>query len=232
VVRHSLGAILRWPSLGWLVAAVSLSLGAVVLVLGLTFEGQPWVQDRPFLTNVVSGLCGALFGIPFALFVVQRIARTQAEQVQRKAAHKIARWAADQLVDAVRRLAAFTDSTDLLPAISHIGVVARRIEEIREVWRGRFSEAISQAAMVYGHMDHPGPDLVALQPDLDKAAAEARSLLAALDTVSAELHRLIGDNATRRYLASEVAASWGRRPSTARPGRAARARSQRSTGNG
>jgi hypothetical protein len=83
--------VLRWPSWAkkaWdstppsvrVLSAVMWLLGAGLVVLGWIGDSRGWWKDRPFLTNLVSSLTAALFGIPFALVILERIANARADR--------------------------------------------------------------------------------------------------------------------------------------------------------
>lgn len=57
--------------------------GSAVIVcdLALGWDKHLW-SDRPFLTNIASGLTAALFGLPFGLVVIAYLARLQEERLQ------------------------------------------------------------------------------------------------------------------------------------------------------
>jgi hypothetical protein len=65
------------PSVLWS-SVVLWVLGAGLAVLGIVGDDRDWWKDRPFLTNLVSGVTGAGFGIPLALLVLSGLARRQA----------------------------------------------------------------------------------------------------------------------------------------------------------
>jgi hypothetical protein len=184
----------------------SVTLGLILLALGLLFEPEPWVQSRPFLVNLVSGLTGALFGIPFALLVIQRISFAQAQAAQEASARRIAKSGAEQLVRTTRRLAAFTDNPDLASAVSEFGDLASRIADYATRTRARFDSAINAAARAYGGGIPPDLDLI--RPELTETAAEAGRLLSEIDRFTTRLTSLIGSDVERNHLAAEASASW------------------------
>ena len=81
--------VFRWPSWAkqaWdstdpsvrVLSAVMCLLGVGLVVLGWIGDSRGWWKDRPFLTNLVSSVTTALFGIPFALVILERIANARA----------------------------------------------------------------------------------------------------------------------------------------------------------
>ena len=80
--------------------------GAGVLLLGLGQWGDQagfW-SSKPFVTNVFSSLTAALFGVPLALIVLQRLGVTQAEAVEARAARRLAATVVEDLASAAPRL--------------------------------------------------------------------------------------------------------------------------------
>src|SRR5687768_12695100 len=69
---------------------VLLSAGTVLAVLGTVGDAIQLWSRFPFLTNLASSLTAALFGIPLALVVVQRLLQAQAEANDRAAAWRLA----------------------------------------------------------------------------------------------------------------------------------------------
>jgi len=69
---------------------VLLSAGFVLAVLGAIGDAAGVWSRFPFLTNLASSLTGALFGLPVALVVVQRLIQAQAEVTDRAAAWRLA----------------------------------------------------------------------------------------------------------------------------------------------
>ena len=67
-----------------------LSTGTVLAVLGAVGDAAEVWSRFPFLTNLASSLTGALFGLPVALVVVQRLLQAQTEANDRAAAWRLA----------------------------------------------------------------------------------------------------------------------------------------------
>lgn len=53
------------------------ALGIALVGVGLLGDSKGWWQSRPFLTNVLSTIGGACFGLPVALVVLRRVAETR-----------------------------------------------------------------------------------------------------------------------------------------------------------
>ena len=77
---------------------------AVVTAVGVAGDLTGWWMRLPFLTNVASSLAGALFGVPFALLVLQRVAATERERYSQREAQRFARVAAAAVAAEVQRL--------------------------------------------------------------------------------------------------------------------------------
>lgn len=67
-----------------------LGAGTVLALLGAAGDAAGMWSRLPFLTNLASSLTGALFGIPVAVVVVQRLLRAQSEADERAAAWRLA----------------------------------------------------------------------------------------------------------------------------------------------
>jgi hypothetical protein len=67
-----------------------LSAGTVLAVLGAVGDAFGTWSRFPFLTNLASSLTGALFGLPVALVVVQRLLQAQTDANERAAAWRLA----------------------------------------------------------------------------------------------------------------------------------------------
>lgn len=80
-----------------------LAAGVVLVVLGLVGDLAGFWSDLPFLTNLVSALTGALFGVPVAIVVVQRLLQAQADASDLAAAWRLATRSAHEM-----RIAAHT----------------------------------------------------------------------------------------------------------------------------
>jgi hypothetical protein len=81
----------------WLPSILLWGSGSVLIWLGLVGDRRGWWTDRPFLTNLVSGLTGACFGIPVALLILTELSNRQRQRVE--GVNAVARY--DQAVDDV-----------------------------------------------------------------------------------------------------------------------------------
>jgi hypothetical protein len=71
--------------------------GGVLFLLSLWGDVVGFWTDKPFLTNVSSSVISALFGIPFALVILQRLSIDQASRLERLAVRRLAARAAEEL---------------------------------------------------------------------------------------------------------------------------------------
>jgi hypothetical protein len=78
--------------------------GGCLLALGLAADQFGWWTTRPFLTNLVSGVTSACFGVPFALLILASFTAHQAEQIQRTNAENLFDGALDTLANWARRV--------------------------------------------------------------------------------------------------------------------------------
>jgi hypothetical protein len=80
-----------WQDTGASLKKVWIALwGTGIIFLGLGWLGDSvsfWV-NKPFLTNVLSALTGAAFGIPLALVFLQRITARETDAAQKRAAYQ------------------------------------------------------------------------------------------------------------------------------------------------
>jgi hypothetical protein len=78
--------------------------GAVLLGSGWWADQTGFWSSKPFLTNVFSSLTAAMFGVPLALVVLQRVGLAQAEVVEARAARRLAAKVVSDLARAARML--------------------------------------------------------------------------------------------------------------------------------
>ncbi|MEU4425686.1 hypothetical protein AB0F81_34115 [Actinoplanes sp. NPDC024001] len=81
-----------------------LSAGTVLTALGAAGDAAGAWSRFPFLTNLASALTGALFGLPVALLVVQRLIQAQTQTTERAAAWRLALRSAHTMRFAARTL--------------------------------------------------------------------------------------------------------------------------------
>lgn len=79
------------------VVVTLLAAGVALGVLGAVGDAAGFWSRLPFLTNLASSLTAALFGLPVALVVVQRLLQVQAEANDRAAAWRLATRSAHHL---------------------------------------------------------------------------------------------------------------------------------------
>ena len=86
------------------VCAVFFLVGAVFAVSGVIADVLGWWGSLAFLTNLFSGITGAMFGIPFALIILRRLASRQAEELQKRNVERLKTAAARELYTSVSAL--------------------------------------------------------------------------------------------------------------------------------
>jgi hypothetical protein len=93
-------------------------IGVVLLVLGWVGDSHGFWSDRPFMTNLVSSVTGAIFGIPFVLVIIQQIATAQAERVEARAAQRLAARVSREMLNAARNMV--QDSPGAMTALTEL----------------------------------------------------------------------------------------------------------------
>jgi hypothetical protein len=139
--------------------------GVVLLGLGWWGDQAGFWSSKPFITNVFSSLVAALFGVPLALIVLQRLGVTQAEAVEARAAQRLATTVVEDLASAAPRLRP-GPLTDLHDAEVQLLKVERAAQEAIRQWDSTQDDESLRA-------------LRALVTDgtLDKALADFRSAI-------------------------------------------------------
>jgi hypothetical protein len=79
--------------------------GIILLALGVWGDSDGFWTSRPYLTNTFSALTSAAFGVPIALIVLQRIAASEADASEARAARRMAGRVSADLASAVAALA-------------------------------------------------------------------------------------------------------------------------------
>lgn len=108
-------------------------LGAALLGAGWWGDQVGFWSSKPFVTNVFSSLTAALFGVPLALIVLQRVGLTQAETVEARAARRLAAKVVEDLVVAVAKLRSGSLS-DMRIVEAELLVVERAAQEAIRGW--------------------------------------------------------------------------------------------------
>lgn len=92
------GAVIRWLCL------ILPMLGTGCVAVGVLGDANAWWDNQPFLTNLVSSMASALFGIPLALVVFQRLTAAQADRLEKRAADRTRQSAANDMLTAALAL--------------------------------------------------------------------------------------------------------------------------------
>ncbi len=132
VIRKVLEA-LKWVRGTWREADKALQALAIILwvsgiiltVFGAVGDVLNWWSNKPFLSNIIASLDGALFGIPVALIILQGIVTTQEERRQQREVERSAKQAASKLLHA---------ALDVLPNPEDIQRVLPVIESVRSCY--------------------------------------------------------------------------------------------------
>ncbi|WP_143162742.1 hypothetical protein [Couchioplanes caeruleus] len=128
-----------------------LTAGTVLAVLGAAGDAAEVWSRFPFLTNLASSLTGALFGLPVALVVVQRLLQAQTEANDRAAAWRLA----IRSVHSMRIAAVTLSGADLDSAAAELARLVARcdtaIAEARE-WADQALTAKARPRRLRGSM--------------------------------------------------------------------------------
>jgi hypothetical protein len=106
---------------------------AALLGAGWWGDQAGFWSTKPFITNVFSSLTAALFGVPLALIVLQRVVLTQAETVAARAAQRLAAKVVEDLVVAVAKLCPVPVS-DVRNVEAELLMVERAAQETIRRW--------------------------------------------------------------------------------------------------
>jgi hypothetical protein len=79
--------------------------GIILLTFGVWGDSAGFWAPRPYLTNTFSALTSAAFGVPVALIVLQRIAASEADAAEARAARRMAGRVSADLASTVAALA-------------------------------------------------------------------------------------------------------------------------------
>jgi hypothetical protein len=66
------------------------AVGVMLLIFGAWGDSMGFWANKPFLTNTFSALTSAAFGVPLALVVLQRVAASEADAAEARAARRMA----------------------------------------------------------------------------------------------------------------------------------------------
>jgi hypothetical protein len=80
------------------------AVGVVLLALGAWGDSNGFWADKPYLASMFSALTSAAFGVPLALVVLQRIAASEADAAEARAARRMAGRVSADLASAVAAL--------------------------------------------------------------------------------------------------------------------------------
>ena len=75
--------------------------GFILFALGVWGDSSGWWTNRPYLTNLISGLTGACFGIPLALVVFNNITEAISMRAERQALLRLAAVSCSNLSQAI-----------------------------------------------------------------------------------------------------------------------------------
>ncbi|HZM84796.1 MAG TPA: hypothetical protein VFC19_54435 [Candidatus Limnocylindrales bacterium] len=126
--------------------------GVLAVALGVWGDATGWWDDKGFLANLASSLAGALFGVPFALVVIQHITARQADERERRdVTHKAAQLARELAADAreLVRVEAYPQ------AIANLRMALRRaVGALEQLASGQDTDpdAVNQAYVLWHEM--------------------------------------------------------------------------------
>jgi hypothetical protein len=80
------------------------ALGVVLTVIGIGGDVAGWWDDYPYLTNFLSGLTGACFGVPFAIIILRRLTDQMEDRATERSAMKLVQRSGRDLLDAAEPL--------------------------------------------------------------------------------------------------------------------------------
>jgi hypothetical protein len=108
-------------------------MGAALLGAGWWGDQVGFWSSKPFVTNVFSSLTAAMFGVPLALIVLQRVGLAQAEMVEARAAQRLAAEVVEDLVVAAAKLCPGSLS-DVRQVEAELLMVERAAQEAIRQW--------------------------------------------------------------------------------------------------
>jgi hypothetical protein len=174
--------------------------GVVLLGVGIAGDEAGFWSSKPFVTNVFSSLTAALFGVPLALVVLQRLGVTQAEAVETRAAQRLATTVVEDLASAAPRLHP-GPLRDLRNAEAELLTVERAAQEAIRQWdstQDQESVRVLRALLTDGTLDKA-------LADFRSAIRPGRQAVPAVAEVSAHWSFL---NTTVRSRLLETGGTW------------------------
>ncbi|GAA4718956.1 hypothetical protein [Phytohabitans rumicis] len=78
--------------------------GTLLAASGVVGDRREWWTEQPFLTNLVSSITGACFGIPIALLVLQALSAAHAERLEMRSTARLALRTVKNMCRSSRRL--------------------------------------------------------------------------------------------------------------------------------
>jgi hypothetical protein len=163
----------------------------MLMISGLIADVNGWWGSLVFLPNLFSGITGALFGIPFALIILQRLSYRQAEDLQRRNVVRLRQAAAKELHSSALVLLRCHGFTCIsVPLGDAIEVAFAAVTAVDEFPRPHEAKAFPGGFDVDGFM---------------RCLGNARSELIKSITV---LHRLLSSRAEVRNLIVDMMAKW------------------------
>jgi hypothetical protein len=179
-------ALARWLRMAWQETPGGLRtfclalwcIGFLLLGLGWWGDASGFWSSKPFLTNVFSSLTAVAFGVPFAVIVLGRVGVAQAEQVEARAAQRLAARVSEDFMSATQhllrgpRISLREAGTGLMAAEATAQEAIRRWESVHDddsVWDLReliTSGALDEALEHFRQAVIPGRSAIALVADV------------------------------------------------------------------
>jgi hypothetical protein len=151
--------------LGVCLIVLSVLTGGLLTYLGVGKLSYPWWDNESFLVNMASALVGALFGIPFAIIILYRVAASQASRSEWKLTRRLVVQTVDDLLEIVGPILVGDDSGD---------VISKSLSMLDEALRSTNS-LLEHLAPVYPDTGEFPPD--GLDYDFREAAKTASDAL-------------------------------------------------------
>lgn len=174
------------------------------LAAGLWVDSTGWWSSRPFLSNLASSLTGGLFGIPFALIVLQRISAREAARAEQISGMRVAVRATAHMTDATAALTPDLISSEWLEQAQDIAKNA--LSSIRlDPWKRRdyFDASAGPLDLLADWLTANKDELirttalVSVTWDLWKEAASSRLYLLDIDAMDFSLVGRINEQVVR-----------------------------------